>query len=44
MARRNECLQPSVKSGGESVLVWDYFSASGVGDVARIIETMNAKR
>ena len=41
---KNECLRPSVKHGGGSVLVWGCISASGVGDIVRIEGIMNAEK
>ena len=40
---KNECLWPSVKHGGGSVLVRGCISASGVGDVVQIDGIMNAE-
>ena len=41
---KNECLRPSVKHGGGSVLVWGCISASGVGDTVQIDGIMNAEK
>lgn len=36
-----DCMVPTVKHGGGSVMVWGCFSSSGVGDLARVIGKMN---
>ena len=41
---KNECLQPSVKHGGGSVLIWGCISASGVGNIVRIDGIMNSEK
>lgn len=38
------CLQPSVKHGGGSVMVWGCMSADGVRDLVKIDGIMNAER
>ena len=40
----SECLQPSVKHGGGSVMVWGCISANGVGDLVKIEGIMNAEK
>lgn len=36
-----DCIVPTVKHGGGSVMVWGCFSSSGVGDLTRVIGRMN---
>ena len=38
------CLQPTVKHGGGSILVWGCLSADGVGDLVRIHGTIDAEK
>ena len=38
------CLQPTVKHGGGSVMVWGCISANGVGDLVRVDGIMNAAK
>lgn len=39
-----ECVVPTVKHGGGSVMVWGCFSANGVGDLIRIDGILNKER
>ena len=36
-----KCIQPTIKFGGGSVMVWGCFSATGVGSLVRVPTTMN---
>ncbi len=39
---KDNCVLPTVKHGGESVMVWGYMSAAGTGELQFIEGTMNA--
>lgn len=39
---RSDCIVPTVKHGGQSVLIWGCMSAKGVGEMTFIDGTMNA--
>ncbi|CAF3389221.1 unnamed protein product [Rotaria socialis] len=41
---KRECLKPTVKCGGGSVMVWDCMAASGVGNLVRVDGTMNKEQ
>lgn len=40
----SQCIQPTIKHGGGSVFVWGCISASGVGNLIRISDKLNARR
>jgi len=40
---RPECLRPTVKFGGKSVMVWGCFSAKGVGELRQVHGIMNCE-
>ena len=41
---KDECLNPTVKHGGGSILVWGCLTVNGVGDLVRIYRIMNAEK
>ena len=41
---KDECLKPTVKHGGGSIMVLGSFAANGVGDLIRIDGIMNAEK
>ncbi len=41
---KDKCVLPTVKHGGESVMVWGCMSAAGTGELQFIEGTMNANR
>ena len=38
-----ECVTPTVKHGGGSVMIWGYFAGSRVADLHRVTGTLNQK-
>lgn len=40
----NECLQATVKHGGDFLQVWSFISANGVGELVRINGLLNAEK
>lgn len=43
-AYQDECLQPTIKHRGGSLMIWDCFCAVGVGDLVRIDDKLTKER